>query len=63
MIVVRTVRHASFGKAGEFAAEFKSVAARMSAKVGTPGHSRVLTDFSGPFVAVAQAARPRASMT
>ena len=54
MIVVRTVLHAQFGKGGELAAEFKSVAAQMSAEMGSPGGWRVLTDLSGPFDTVVQ---------
>lgn len=75
MIVVRTVRHARFGKAGEFAAEFKSVAAQVNAEMGTPGHSRVLTEWEQSrarlfqvsafreWLGRIQAARPRASIT
>jgi hypothetical protein len=54
MIVVRTVFHAQFGKGGELAAEFKNVAAKMSAEMGTTVRWRVLTDLSGPFDTVVQ---------
>jgi hypothetical protein len=54
MIVVRTVFHAQFGKGGELAAEFKSLAAKMRAEMETTGRWRVLTDLSGPFDTVVQ---------
>ena len=54
MIVLRTVFHAKFGKGGELAAEFKSMAAQLNAEMSAPARWRVLTDLSGPFDTVVQ---------
>lgn len=49
MIVVRTVFQASFGHAGELAAQFGSVNQAMMEELGVQRRWRVLTDLSGPF--------------
>lgn len=54
MIIVRTVFQADYGKGGELAAEFKRLAAQMSAEMGGNRRWRILTDLSGPFDTVVQ---------